>query len=366
MYYTWFVSNVHNRMDDDELVGIAEIAEMARVSPAAVANWRARRRGFPEPVADLRAGPVFSRAAVRRWLRRQQEEKGRMSTVLSTINLKGGVGKTTTTVGVAEMLVAEHGMRVLVIDLDPQTNATISLINEHIWKELDEQGLTVAQLFIDALSKDPAERRFRLDDAIQTDVGTVPGLRGLDLLPSSLRLINVQEKIATMPIGEFSAISASQVLETSIKRRLNNWDYILIDCPPNLGVVTQNGLRMSNAYLIPTIPDILSTYGIPQIIKRVQAFADEINEDIPPLGIIITKYQANSTMHVNTRERLRDEEAEGKGPHVFETAIPQGNAIAASAEFTARGTLRQKYLYQGGFEAFRDLTTEIVKAVEDM
>jgi chromosome partitioning protein len=366
MHYTWFVSDIHNQMDDDELVGIAEIAEMARVSPAAVANWRARRRGFPEPVADLRAGPVFSRAAVRRWLRRQQEEKGRMSTVLSTINLKGGVGKTTTTVGIAEMLVAEHGMRVLVIDLDPQTNATISLINEHLWKELDEQGLTVAQLFIDALSKDPAERRFRLDDAIQTDVGTVSGLRGLDLLPSSLRLINVQEKIATMPIGEFSAISASQVLETAIKRRLNNWDYILIDCPPNLGTVTLNGLRMSNAYLIPTIPDILSTYGIPQIIKRVQAFADEINEDIPPLGIIVTKYQANSTMHVNTRERLRQEEEEGKGPHVFETTIPQGNAIAASADFTVRGTLRQKYLYQGGYEAFRDLTTEIVKAVEDM
>jgi chromosome partitioning protein len=366
VYYTHNVNELHKQVAGDDLVGIAEIAEMARVGPAAVANWRARRRGFPEPVAELRAGPVFSRVAVRRWLRRQRKGKDRMSTVLATINLKGGVGKTTTTIGIAEMLVAEHRMRVLVIDLDPQTNATVSLIDEQVWKDLDEQGLTVAQLFIDALSEDPAARRFRLDDAIQKDVGSVIGLRGLDLLPSSLRLIDVQEKLAAMPLGQFYSMAPSQVLETAIKRRLDDWDYILIDCPPNLGIITLNGLRISDAYLIPTIPDVLSTYGIPQIIRRVQAFADEINEDIPPLGIVITKYQANSTMHLNTDDRLRSEAEEGKGPRVFDTFIPQGNAIAASAEFTERGTLRQKYSYQGGYEAFCDLTVELVKVVEDM
>ena len=237
-----------------------------------------------------------------------------MSTVLSTINLKGGVGKTTTTVGLAEMLVAEHRMRVLLIDLDPQTNATVSLIDEQTWKELDERGLTVAQLFIDALSEDPAARRFRLDDAIQRDVGSVQGLRGLDLLPSSLRLIDVQEKLAAMPLGQYYSMAPSQVLQTAIKRRLDDWDYILIDCPPNLGIITLNGLRISDAYIIPTIPDVLSTYGIPQIIQRVQAFANEINEDIPPLGIVITKYQGNSTMHVNTEERLRTEGKRAKDP----------------------------------------------------
>jgi chromosome partitioning protein len=366
VYYTHNMNEYHNQVAGDDLVGVAEIAAMARVGPTAVANWRARGQGFPEPVAELRAGPVFSRVAVRRWLRRQGKGKRRMSTVLSTINLKGGVGKTTTTVGIAEMLVAEHGMRVLVIDLDPQTNATVSLIDEQVWKDLDEQGLTVAQLFIDALTEDPAARRFRLDDAIQTNVGSVPGLRGLDLLPSSLRLIDVQEKLAAMPLGQFYSMAPSQVLETAIKRRLDDWDYILVDCPPNLGIITLNGLRISDAYLIPTIPDVLSTYGIPQIIRRVQAFADEINEDTPPVGIVITKYQANSTMHVNIDDRLRSEAEEGKGPRVFDTIIPQGNAIATSAEFTERGTLRQKYSYQGGYEAFRDLTDEIVKAMEDM
>lgn len=289
-----------------------------------------------------------------------------MSTVLSTINLKGGVGKTTTTVGLAEMLVAEHNMRVLLIDLDPQTNATVSLIDEQTWKQLDEQGLTVAQLFVDALTEDPEARRFRLDEAIQRDVGSVQGLRGLDLLPSSLRLIDVQEKLAAMPLGQHYSMAPSLVLQTAIKRRLDEWDYILIDCPPNLGIITLNGLRISDAYIIPTIPDVLSTYGIPQIIQRVQSFADEINEDIPALGIAVTKYQANSTMHVNTEARLRAEGEAGKGPVVFDTIIHQGNAIGEAAEFTGRGTLRQKYRYQGGYESFRDLAAEIVSAVENM
>jgi chromosome partitioning protein len=85
----------------------------------------------------------------------------------------------------------------------------------------------------------------------------------------------------------------------------------------------------------------------------------------PPLGIVITKYRANSTMHINTEDRLRGDAEEGKGPRVFDTIIPQGNAIAESAEFTGRGTLRQKYSYLGGYEAFSKLAAEIVKAVED-
>jgi chromosome partitioning protein len=287
-----------------------------------------------------------------------------MSTVLSTINLKGGVGKTTTTVGIAEMLVGEFGKRVLVVDLDPQTNATVALIDEQEWRVLDERGATVAQLFADALLDDQSQRRFNLDDAIQTDVGSVTGMAGLDLLPSSLQLINIQERLAAMPLGQFYSTAPSQVLETALKRRLDDWDYVLIDCPPNLGLITLNGLRISDAYLIPTIPDVLSTYGIPQILQRVQAFASEINEDIQPLGIVVTKFQANSTMHVNTDERLRGEAIEGKGPEVFETVIPQGNAIAGAVEFTERGTLRQKYLYQGGFEAFRSLTEEVMDASE--
>lgn len=283
-----------------------------------------------------------------------------MAHTISTINLKGGVGKTTVTVGIAEMLVHEHDAHVLVIDLDPQTNATVMLIDEDRWKELDSAGTTVAQLFADALEEDAVDRKFDLDAAIQRNVGQVDGMEGLDLLPSSLRLIDVQDRLATMPLGRYFTQSPSAILETAVKHRLDEYDYVLIDCPPNLGIITLNGLRISDGYIIPTIPDVLSTYGIPQILSRVRDFASELNEPIEPLGIVVSKYRDASVLHVNTVEQLS---SHPDYPPVFETIIPEGNAIAAGAEHLGRGTLRQKYAYQGGFERFDMLTDEIVEAI---
>ena len=112
-------------VQDDEFVGINEIADLAAVSRQAVSNWRARASDFPKPVAELKAGPVFRRSQIRSWLRTRRVP---LTHVISTINLKGGVGKTTTTVALAETLSVKRRKRVLVIDLDPQTNATTMLI----------------------------------------------------------------------------------------------------------------------------------------------------------------------------------------------------------------------------------------------
>ena len=95
---------------------------------------------------------------------------------------------------------------------------------------------------------------------------------------------------------------------------------------------------------------------------RVKSFADELHGRIEPYGIIITKYRAASMLHVNTIESLRDDADSGKNPPLFENFVPEGNAIAASAEFVGRGTLRQKYAYQGGFETFERLADEIADA----
>src|SRR5579859_34319 len=128
---------------EDDYVGINEIAEFAKTSRQAVANWRARFKDFPRPVADLKAGPVFRLTQVRAWLRKRRVP---MAHVISIINLKGGVAKTTTTVALAETLASVYGKRVLVVDLDPQTNATTMLIGEKRWQELNEQGYTLATL----------------------------------------------------------------------------------------------------------------------------------------------------------------------------------------------------------------------------
>lgn len=343
--------------EEEDLVGINEIAEMANVSRQAVANWRARASDFPAPLATLASGPVFKRTHVRTWLRRR---KVPMSRVFATINLKGGVGKTTTTVALAEVLSAEFRKRVLVVDLDPQTNATTMLIGEERWRKLNEKEHTLARLFKDAL--DPQNPSFDIDATLQKGVSDVSAARTVDLLPSSLDLISVQDKLASTPSGEFFAVNPTELLWRAVKSRLDDYDIVIVDCPPNLGIITLNGLRISEGYIIPTIPDVLSTYGIPQIVSRVQQFSQAIAEPIEPLGIVVTKYQANSTVHVNTLKQLKNND---KMPPVFGTIIPQANQFAAAAEHTGYSTIKQKWGYNDLAEKFIALAREILKKLEE-
>lgn len=344
--------------DEKDFVGINEIAAMATVSKQAVANWRARSSDFPTPVANLASGPVFHRSQVRTWLRRR---KVPMTHVVSTINLKGGVAKTTTTVALAETYSAVFGKRVLVIDLDPQTNATTMLIGEENWRKLQAKEHTLARLFKDAL--DPDEIKFNLDATLQRKVSDVTAARTIDLLPSSLDLIDVQDQLVNTPVGKYGAIRPFDILWRATKELIEDYDIVLVDCPPNLGKITQNGLRISQSYIIPTIADHLSTYGIPQIVTRVGEFSKEIAEEIEPLGIAITKYQVQSTVHVNVLKNLR---VSGDAP-VFDTIIRQANDVAAAAEYRSSGrTLKGKWgaSPNGLAEPFVKLAKEILTKLE--
>ncbi len=345
-------------MSSDDLVGLAEVADLAKVSRTVVSNWRVRDCRFPPAVANLRSGPVFHRDKIIRYLGKRAKT---MAHVISTINLKGGVGKTTTTVGLAELLAVEFGKKVLVIDLDPQTNATTVLIGEDRWRELNNEHYTLATLFKDALRPQDEPARFNLEATLQRDVSSVGEVKNVDLLPSSLDLIDVQDRLASMPSGQFYSNNPTDLLRRAVRPILDNYDYVIVDCPPNLGIVTLNGIRISESYIIPTIPDVLSTYGIPQIQTRVKDFADNLGETITELGIVITKYRSGSTLHRNTLDRLQTDR---RLPLVFNTVIPEGNAIAASSEYSATSTLKQKYQYQGGYEAFRDLAAEVIEAAE--
>lgn len=323
----------------DDLVGINEIALMANVSKQAVANWRVRTSNFPKPVSELASGPIFRRSQIRSWLRRNKRRGKTMTHVISTINLKGGVAKTTTTVALAETFSANMGKRVLVIDLDPQTNATLMLIGEDKWFDLNKNENTLARLFKDAM--DPDNRKFNLDDTLQKGVSDVASARTIDLLPSSLDLIDVQDKLASAPAGKFYAANPIELLWRAVKSRIDDYDIVIVDCPPNLGIITLNGLRISDGYIIPTIPDHLSTYGIPQIVTRIKDFSEAISEEIEPIGIVVTKYQAISTVHNNVLKQLQDDD---DLPVVMDTIIRQANQIAAAAEFhTHPRTLNQKY-----------------------
>lgn len=354
------------RMGTDHLVGIAEIAELAKVTKQAVSNWRLRYDHFPRPIQDLQSGPVWDREQVADWVK---TFRGEETHVLSFINLKGGVGKTTTAVAVAEMLAQDHRKHVLLIDLDPQTNATVTLISEDQWAKLDKKGRTVAQLFDDRLNPQN-NPKFDIESAIVKRVSTInDGIARLDLLPSSIRLIDIQDRIPMIALtGNFTA-NPLDILHSALRPVIDRYDYVIIDCPPSLGTVTKNGLRISTGYVIPTIPDIVSTWGIYQIVDNVSRFAADAGRPIPALGIVATKVQGNN-LHSRVIADLRKQRLGHFGdagtleqPPLFTQTIPQTVSVARGADVEADiRTFKGKY--GTAYDAFRGLTQELMQLCE--
>lgn len=147
----------------------------------------------------------------------------------------------------------------LLIDLDPQTNLTTMMIGEHRWQELNDQGLTLDTLFRSAIDAD--EPQFDLEKSLQRGVSSVQAVHSVDLLVSSLDLMETQEGLSHWQYSNPEATVPVAVLRNAIEEIKEFYDYILIDCPPNLGMLTYKGLMLADGYLIPTIPDVLSTYG---------------------------------------------------------------------------------------------------------
>lgn len=222
--------------------------------------------------------------------------------------------------------------------MDPQTNCTTILIGEEKCKELDDNNHTLASLFDDVINE---TTNFDMNATLQKNVSHIANVKGLDLIPSSLKMIDIQDKLATIPQGRFFANNPTEIIKKALKPIINNYDYVLIDCPPNMGLITLNGLRISNAYIIPTIPDVLSTYGIPQIISRVGEFSENIGEDIECLGVVATKVRGQLSLHARTLEQLyREHDAK-----LFDTIFYENNQMGEAAERVPVTTLRQKWGY---------------------
>jgi chromosome partitioning protein len=353
-------------MKPEDLVGIAEIADLAGVSKQVVTNWRHRHDDFPKPIQTLQSGPVWNKEVIMTWLKNRSDEP---THVLSFINLKGGVAKTTTAVAVAEMLAQQHRKRVLVIDLDPQTNATVTLIKEEKWAELDAAGSTIAQLFADKMNPEAAPR-FDVERAIVHQVSTISdGIAKLDLLPSSIKLIGLQDRISMIALQNNYASKPIDILKEALDPIIGRYNYVIIDCPPSLGDVTKNGLRISTGYVIPTIPDILSTWGIYQIVQSVHELGQSLARPVPALGIVATKVQKNN-LHSRIIADLRASRLGQFGdgstlpqPPLFEATVRQTVDVSRGADVnTDLRTFKGKY--GSAYDDFVALTQEILDKCE--
>jgi chromosome partitioning protein len=285
-----------------------------------------------------------------------------MAVVTSIINLKGGVGKTTVTLALAHYLAGEHAKRVLVIDLDPQTNATIALVTERRWRERDQGGQTLFQLFKDQLD---GTRQFNAQEAILTRVSNLGGgIPGLDLLPSSIRLHRIQDRITK--ITDLDAFRSPSVyaLRESLRDVLPQYDHVLLDCPPNLGVITLNGIAISRYFLIPVVPDILSTLGVPLVLDRMADFALRAQHEIFGLGIVVSRFRSTSRLHKQTVMSMRRDAIPGIHPPIFNSIITEDLGVAEAADVEEQvSSLRDKFGGSGPHKQFSALASEYLRYV---
>tara|TARA_R110002049_G_scaffold38227_1_gene119119 strand:+ start:303 stop:1115 length:813 start_codon:yes stop_codon:yes gene_type:complete len=215
-----------------------------------------------------------------------------MTVIISCVNLKGGVGKTAIAVNFAAYCGA-HGLRTLLVDLDPQTNATFSCIPLEKWSSHREQKGTVADL-LGVRNADHAEG----NTAVASDVILKNVFKGVDLVPSDLSLFTIDLDIGARTARE-------RLLKKGLKDVIGNYDVIVCDCPPNLTLPTQNALAISTHYVVPVSPDFLSSLGIALLIRRVKKFGEDMEIDIKNAGIVLSRVGRPSNFRDQTTSDLR-------------------------------------------------------------
>jgi chromosome partitioning protein len=235
--------------------------------------------------------------------------------------LKGGVGKTTLAVNIAADLAHYYNKSVLLIDLDPQTNSTISLVTPSKYLELKKEEKTLKKLYDMQLD---SRSHFNFDTTVYKHAGNV---KKLDLLVSDLELIDIDIRLSHIPNNH-------AIIRNELEKEFNSYDFVIFDCPPNLGVLTQNGLFASDFYVVPVQPDFLSTFGIELIRGRVDWFKAKIGTsasrfDLRYGGLIFNRVR-NTSEHNQKMLELR---ARQELNPIFKSIIYERTAISeASAQ----------------------------------
>jgi len=199
--------------------------------------------------------------------------------VIAIANQKGGVGKTTTAINLAGAL-AEDGLRVLLVDMDPQANLTAGVgINLN----------TIQHSMADVLS----DGRSSLPDVIlPTETA------GIDVAPAHIDLASTEGEL-------FTALGRESILREAMRNSVEAYDYVLIDCPPNLGLLTVNGLVAADSVIIPVQTQFYAMKGLNNLVKVINAIRLKLNHDLRILGLLPTFYDKRTNLAKDMLDELR-------------------------------------------------------------
>lgn len=257
--------------------------------------------------------------------------------VVALVSRKGGVGKTSLCIALTDYLSSVHEARVLVIDVDPQANSTLAFMDDQQWAAMDLRKRTIADLFQALMRNEDVPSAL-----VWTGASRVRNNRGLvHVIPGSPRLQAMEEAILEGD-KEWRHYQGSPylVLHNGLRDVVHAYDYVLIDCPPSLGLVTMNGISLAHGYLMPTIADNLSTAGLPQMVRKVQEHAAAFRRPIKRLGTVVTRYKTLSNLHAIVLDRLR---SSPEISPVWDTIVP--DTVKAEEGWDEIGplTLVQRY-----------------------
>lgn len=229
--------------------------------------------------------------------------------VIALTNQKGGVGKTTTAVNLGVCL-SKQGKKVLLVDADAQANLTMSLG----YPRPDDLPISLATIMQDIIDDKPFDVK----------KGILHHSEGVDLLPSNIELSGLEVRL-------INAISRERVLTTCINEVKKNYDYVLIDCMPSLGMLTINALAAADSVVIPTQPHYLSAKGLELLLRSVSKVKRQINPHLRIDGILMTMVMPRTNISKEVTALVRS--AYGQNIKVFDAQIPHSiRAVEATAE----------------------------------
>lgn len=252
--------------------------------------------------------------------------------VIAILNQKGGVGKTTTAINLAAYL-AKMSARVLVVDSDPQYNATSGL---GIGQERAENNLS------DLL----AGGSKKINECIrQTQV------KNVDILPCDARLASTELELTSKEGREYGL---KKVLSSDL-----GYDYILIDCPPSLGLLTVNALTAADMVLIPVQAEYYALEGLSQLLQVMQQVRGGLNTELELAGVVMTMYDKRTSLS----EQVYNEVKEHFGDKLFKTVIPRNVKLAEAPSFGK--PISDHDRWSKGARAYKSLAKELKGRVDD-